>query len=208
MAQSARAPVINDQRATVTTAGGQQLVIDTLQPANADLSISTQVPNGYGYNETAVGEMMTHRLKVEAPGGPATVRFLHVLQGVDAGAAVAPVTSIESSSGTAFAGAVVKETVVLFPVEWGAAFSGVTYSVPATVNQHLITGLTPSAGYDVVQQLVNGQVQVTITPNGSMFTADSGGVLVASNQLTAASLAGGTVAPALTERLYLPLATR
>lgn len=202
------APVINDKRATVTTAGGQQLVIDTLQPVNADLSVSSQAPNGYGYNETAQGESMTHRLKVEAPGGPATVRFLHVLQGLDGGVTAGPATLIESSSGPPFTGAVVNDTVVLFPVEWGAAFSGVTYNAPAGVNQHLITGLAPNAGYDVTQQLVNGQVQVTITPNGSLFTTDSGGVLAVSNQLAVAGLVGGTVAPPLAERLYLPLAAR
>lgn len=199
------APVINGKRATVTTAGGQQLVIDALQPANADLSISTQLPNGYGYNETAVGEMMTHRLKVEAPGGPATVRFLHVLQGLDAGATAAPATLIESSSGTAFAGAVVNETVVLFPVEWGATFSSVTYSAPVGVGKHLITGLTPNAGYAVTQQTSNGQVQMTITANGATVTADNGGVLVITGQVGAA----GQMAPlAGAAHVYLPVANR
>lgn len=201
------APVINGQRATMTTASGQQLVIDTLQPANAALSVSSQVPNGYGYNETALGEMMTRRLLVEAPGGPATVRFLHVLQGADAGVTAGPATLIESSSGTPFAGAVVNDTVVLFPVEWGAAFTGVTYSAPATVTKHLITGLIPNAGYDVTQQLVNGQLQVTISPNGATVTADSGGVLVVTAQ-GAAGLADSAGATAPTERLYLPLMMR
>jgi len=76
------APTFNGARTTVTT-GTQQLVVDTVLPATPLITVDTQIPNGNGYTESAEYEPMTRRLKVDAPGGPAVARFLHVLQGAD-----------------------------------------------------------------------------------------------------------------------------
>jgi hypothetical protein len=161
---------------TMTTAGGQQLVVTTLLPADADITTEPAEPleeNG----EPAQGEPMQFRLRVEAPGGPRDVRFLHILQGLDAGGAADTVTLIESSGGTAFAGAVVAGTAVLFPVEIGTEVTELTYTVPAGSSRHLITGLVPDAGYDIETEDANGERAVTIRA-GSAQTADAGGVLV------------------------------
>ena len=70
---------------TATTTSGQHLVVTTLLPTDA--AISSEPAEALEENsEPAVGEPMHVRLRVEAPGGPTDVRFLHVLQGVDAGA--------------------------------------------------------------------------------------------------------------------------
>ena len=72
---------------------------------------------------------------------------------------------------------------MLFPVDLDAPFTSTTYVVPAELSPlsggsaHLITGLTPDGGYDVTEQAAGGAVRVTVSP-GTMFRADSGGVLL------------------------------
>ena len=170
------APIIVGHHVTVTTAGAQTLAVDTLLPTTATLSFDNSVPNGAGYDETAVGEMMHYRLQVEAPGGPAAVRFLHVLQGLDAGAAPAPVTAVQSASGIPYAGAIISDTAVLFPVNFGdsGAFS---VSLPATVTAFLITGLLPNAGVTLTVQPAGAGQTLSVTPGGQTYRADGGGVL-------------------------------
>lgn len=94
-------------------------------------------------DEVAEDEPMQYRLRVEAAGGPADVRFLHVLEGADAAASATAVSLVQSTSGTSFDGAVVGETAILFPVNLNDAFTGLTHHVPVTVSTHYITGLTP-----------------------------------------------------------------
>ena len=48
----------------------------------------------------------------------------------------------------AFDAAVVKGTLVAFPVDLGGAFSSVTFDVPNTTKAFLVTGLVPNASYD------------------------------------------------------------
>ena len=119
---------------------------------------------------------MRFRLRVEAPGGPRETRFLHVLQGGDAGTAADPAVTIESGPGTPFVGAVVAGTVVLFPVDIGVEASEVTYAAPAGTVRRLVTGLVPGGGYDIETQTVGGDVTVTIRP-GSTLIANDGGLL-------------------------------
>jgi len=201
------APVIIGQRATMTSPKGQQLVIDTLLPTAATVTTDTQKPNDQGYDETAVGETMRVRLKVEAPGGPATTRFLHVLQGLDGNATPLATTNL-ATSGTPFAGVILSDTAVLFPVNvghipTGDAFAGATltsttYLVPSGVKQHYITGLTPNTAYTVVTQTVTSNVQITLTPGGALYVTDGGGVLSFTLDTT----------PLPLKKLYLPLMRR
>lgn len=165
------APTFNGTRTSVATAT-QQLVVDTLLPAGALISVDAQIPNEVGYNETAEYEQMTRRLKVDAPGGPASTRFLHVLQGADSGATVAAAQLVSSTAGTSFQGAAIGSIVAMFPVNRTAAFTGLSYPVPGGVTTHYITGLTPGATYTAT--VASGQM--TVTTGGSLY-ADSGGVL-------------------------------
>ena len=120
--------VVTGNRTRMVTATGQQLFVNTLLPANATI---TSAPREALGSDPAIGEPMQFRLEVEAPGGPASARFLHVLQGADAGASADAVALVQSTSGNAFAGAVVKNTAVMFPVDVSTTFTGVTYQVPA-----------------------------------------------------------------------------
>jgi hypothetical protein len=160
---------VSGQQSTVTTASGQQLFVTTLLPADATIAMDTSPPL---QDEPAYYDVMHFRLKVEATGAPADVRFLHVLQGADAGAAALATQVIASSGGTAYAGALVGTTAVVFPQSLGEEPQSVTYSAPGAT-QHYITGLTPNGAYSVA---LNG-AELTVTAGGDQ-QADAGGVLV------------------------------
>ncbi len=166
---------VSGKQATMTTEKGQQLFVTTLLPQDA--IVASEPVDTYGEENTAQEEPMKYRLRVEAPGGPQNVRFLNVLQGADAGASPDPATLIESTGGTPYAGAVAHGVAVMFPVDLGDNFSSLTYTAPSDATAHLITGLTPNAGYDAEVTSTGGSVQVSVKP-GSKYTADDGGVLV------------------------------
>lgn len=166
--------VVSGTRATMTTASGQKLFVSTLLPVNATI---TSEPDTVVAGNVANFEPMNFRLRVEAPGGPQTVRFLHVLQGADAGANPNPVALVQSSSGVPFVGAQVANTVIMFPVDVGLPPAGFTYTASLATTTHVLTGLAPKGGYTVAMQNVSGNLQVTITSGGTSY-ADSGGVLV------------------------------
>ena len=112
------------------------MFVTALLPENAALTAVNK--NEQHIEDTAAGnDPMKVRLRVDAPGNPQAVRFLHVLQGADAGAD--GVTAIKSEDG-AFEGAVVRGTAVHFPVNLGAAHTQLAYVAPAGVTRHLITG--------------------------------------------------------------------
>lgn len=166
--------VITGTQAAVTMPSGQKLFSTTLLPTNA---IITSEPYTNLAGDLAPLESMLYRLRVEAPDGPATARFLHVLQGAEPNTVADSTTLVQSTKGTPFAGTVVASTAVLFPVDLGASFAGTTYGVPAPVGTHLITGLAPNAGYTAVRAAAGTGETVTISVGGPSLT-DSGGVLV------------------------------
>ena len=168
--------VVAGSVSTMTTAGGQQLVVTTLLPADAEITSEPAV-SLEETGEVALGEPMQFRLRVEAPGGPREARFLHVLQGSDAGTAPDPIMLIENGAGPPYVGVVVAGTAVLFPVDVGVEVSELTYAVPTGTVRHLITGLVPGGGYDVETQTANGELNVTIRA-GAAQVADAGGLLV------------------------------
>lgn len=182
--QLPRPAVVSGQRATMQTAGGQQLFVAALLPANAALTAVNSVEQLI--EETAAADdPMTVRLRTDAPGDPRAVRFLHVLQGADAGAAADATAVIRSEDG-AFEGAVVAGTAALFPVTLGTAPVQVAYTAPAGITRHLITGLTPDAGYTVQTEPAGSGIRVTVQPGGDQ-RADRGGVLVIGGEAAAIS---------------------
>lgn len=81
----------------MTSAGGQQLAIDTLLPAGATMQMVDPAQENIG--ETgAANDPMTQRLYVEAPSA-ASVRFLHLVQGADGSAELATGTAFRSNDG-------------------------------------------------------------------------------------------------------------
>ena len=173
---------VSGGRTTVETPGGQRLFVSTLLPRDATLAVTpaTILSCGgapAGAESAAVDDPVRTFLSVEAPGGPASTRFLHVLEGADGGASPSSVALLQSSAGTSHAGAAVRGTAVLFPVDLGGSFSGVTYEVPSGVTAHKVTGLSAGAAYRVVSvPAAGGGATVTVSPGGEVV-ADSGGVL-------------------------------
>ena len=172
----ANEPVVAGNRSLVTLGSGQQVFVTTLLPDGAVIA-SEADPDPPLTGSVADFEPMRFRLRVEAPGNPQRTRFLHVIQGADPGAAADGVSLVRSSSGTPFAGALVHDTLVLFPENLETPFMSLAYAVTTNVAAHWITGLTPNQGYRVESQLLGTNLSVTITTGGGAMT-DSGGVLV------------------------------
>ncbi len=166
-------PVINGHTATAITPAGQRIFVQSLLPVTGVLSY---VPEGGTLSSIAQMEVMSGRLVVEDPAKPTDVRFLHVVQGADTANGMIAATTIASSAGTAFDGAVVGNTVALFPVNLAASFAGTSYSAPATTTRHYVTGLTPGAGYTVAASSDGVTAQLTVVSGGPL-AADSAGVL-------------------------------
>jgi hypothetical protein len=165
-------PVASGKLVTVTTPKGQKLFVQSLLPAGGVITISPAET----YAHVADSEPTRFRILVEDPRSPREVRFLHVLEGADATSSPAAVKLVQSSAGTAFTGAVVGASAVIFPTDLAAPFTRVTYALPGGTIGQLVTGLTPGAGYEVIQKAAGPGVEVTITPGGALH-ADAGGVL-------------------------------
>lgn len=174
--QFTAAPFISGSDVTVITPGQQKIYLSNLLPSGA---VVTGFPSEK-LNVLAELEQTTHELKIEDPSNPSDIRFLNVIQGADGSVSKDPVLLIQSSSGTEFEGAVVKNTALMFIKVWNAAFSLTSYSIPVSVTTQIVSGLTPDAGYDV--KLVSNGIDfdVTITP-GDDLVADEGGVLCIDN---------------------------
>jgi hypothetical protein len=182
-------PTIKGNTATLV-ANGQQLTVQVLQPATAALAeqhYSTATTPEF----TIIAELdpARDRLVIADSAMPASTRFLTVLQGTDQGVAADKATRVASSSGFPFEGAVVADTVVLFPTTT-ATVTAFSYTVPASVTRHLITGLAPNAGYQVVFGAAAGVTTVAVAPGGSHF-ADVGGVLDLGFAASASATQGG-----------------
>ena len=165
-------PTLTNRQARASTDSGQQLFVTSLLPTGVTITSDALTPDAHG---EANGEPMRYRLQVEASGDPQITQFLHVLQGADSGADPDPAGLLQSTSGPSFAGALIDETAVLFPVSLETPFSDLVYTVPDGTRS-LITGLTPASRYDVLTQTVGSNTQITIRA-GSTHQADSGGVL-------------------------------
>ncbi len=127
--QLPRAATVGGLRATMATAKGQQLFVTTVLPGNATMTMADPSTDNVG-ETVATEEPMTQRLMVQAPAG-AKARFLHVLQGADAGSAALSATAVRSSAGSAFEGVAVGGSLVLFPVEAAQSFTSLSYTAPA-----------------------------------------------------------------------------
>ena len=161
-----------------TMPSGQQLFINSLLPANGTVSINSL---SNVVTTAAEGDPCHFRLTIEDTSNPTDIRFLHVLQGADAGVVADATTYAQSTSGSAFEGVVVRGSEVLFPViVLSNNFTSVSYTAPAGVTNHYLAGLTPNARYAVTLQASGGLLQVTVAP-GSGIAADNAGLLAFDN---------------------------
>ncbi|MFO0756450.1 MAG: hypothetical protein U0359_08160 [Byssovorax sp.] len=165
-------PVANKQKGGPSPE--QQLFVTTLLPEKIVLRASS--PEELGKEPLTV-DPMKFVLSIEADGGPTDARFLHVLEGADAGKSADPAMRMTVNQTSAplspYDGALVKGTVVLFARRLGEGFNGMSYTAPAGT-KHIITGLPANAAFSVNK---DGAGKVTLTPGGAL-QSDGGGVLV------------------------------
>lgn len=169
------APAVSGRTAEAVTPRGQHLFFQTLLPEDARV---TAVPVE-DVDDPAEMEPTTHRIVVEDPTHPTRVRFLHVLQGADAGAPMDVAARVESDDAD-FEGALVAGVVVLFRAEPENRSGPLSYRVPPTATRHLITGLTSRTSYDVSVVTSEAGVQIHITPGSSHETDDAGVLAIGS----------------------------
>ena len=166
-------PVINGNVATETLPSGQQLFVQTLLPAAP--SITARYAAG---DLTTVAELEPSQyvMTVQDASNPTDTRFLHVLQGADAGTAMVPATHMQSSTGTEFDGAAFGSIAVYFPVNANPPSASTTLSAPTGVHTVFVTGLAPNTSYGATVT-PNGNANVVTIGAGSKATTDSAGVL-------------------------------
>ncbi|MGO8671129.1 MAG: hypothetical protein ACLQVD_07175 [Capsulimonadaceae bacterium] len=168
-------PVISGTTSTETMADGQQLFIQTLLPASPQITARYAAGD---LNPIADQEPTQYVLSVEDPTLPTTTRILNVLEAADPGTARVAATHVQSSTGTAFDGAVFGVYAVYFPVNTPVSLVTTTLSAPAGVTTMLITGLAPNGVYGTSVKAAGTGNTVTLTPGGTGSTADAAGVLV------------------------------
>jgi hypothetical protein len=173
--QTPSVATVSGKLSTATTSKGQKLFVTTLLPESPVIAAEKYTATKEWETQPAEFEPMLATLRVEPQTMAKDVHFLHVLQGGGAGATADAATLIRAKGSSPFAGAVVKGTLVLFPVD-ARPVSEVSFTTPAGVTKHLVTGLAPNAGYDVVRKPAGGGEEVTVRP-GSAAKADEGGVL-------------------------------
>jgi hypothetical protein len=167
-------PTIQGNVATETMASGQQLFVQTLLPASPTI---TSVYAAGNLNPIAQLEPTQYVMTVQDASLPKDTRFLHVLQGANSGVSMAPALHVQSTSGTLFDGAVVNGTAVYFPVTVNSSFATTTFAVPAGVHTAFISGLMPGSAYGASTAASGGGTVITVTPNGTGYSADSAGLL-------------------------------
>jgi hypothetical protein len=162
-------PAINGKVATETLPSGQQLFVQSLLPLAGTIAARNVVSD-----LTTIAELEDARfvMTIQDPTNPADTRFLHVLQGADAGTGMVPATYAQSTAGTAFDGAIFGGTAVWFPVNAANSPVAATLPAPAGVHTAMVTGLAPNGSYSVT---VTGNA-ITIAA-GAGSTADAAGVL-------------------------------
>lgn len=169
-------PVISGNLATETMPDGQRLFIQTLLPASPEITSMNGAANLASASDL---EPTKYVLTVQDPTMPVNTRFLHVLEGANAGVPVVAATHIQSSSGTPFDGAAFGAIAVFFPVNVGTVAT-TTFTIPFTNGAVKIAGLTPGAAYGVTTAASGKTTILTLKPGGTGALADSAGLLTIS----------------------------
>ena len=119
---------------------------------------------------------MLYHLEVDSE-NKAEERFLHVLQGADAGAQALPTALVTVADGT-YEGAIVGTTLALFPVHTDVPVNALTYEVSGALTTHIITGLMPNTSYNVTLKLVDSGIAVMLVTGDGMMSDGAGVLLV------------------------------
>jgi hypothetical protein len=178
-------PAMNGNVITTSTPGGQKLYITSLLPAGATF---TPISIAGALTTVADLEPCQYRMVIQDTNDPVDERFLHVFQGADSGVQPDGAILIRSTAGTPMDGVVFGNSVVLFIVDTAMQFNGTTYTVPANVSRHFITGCVPDGFYKVTSANTANGLAVAIAPSVSGSQADAAGVLAMSALVTTAPL--------------------
>jgi gliding motility-associated-like protein len=201
--------------ATVPAANNQYLHITNLLPANAVITPKNYTHDGdaNGYDEPAANDPMTHRLMVEDPSNPLSVRFLHVLQGRDQAQPALPASWVATTDNQ-YEGATVGERLILFKRDLNTVYPAtLEFAAPGQVESVILTGIRPLTSYAVSIMLQpDGSRLVTVT-EAPGYTADNGGTVFFSlitepRNITDASQLAGITVPVGTAFNDLPLPTQ
>lgn len=164
-------PAISGTTASAVASDGTtpkgRLFVNTLLPAGA-APVAADIEDG----DPAPYEDMKARIIVSAPGDPTETRFLHVVQAADLAVLTGDATQLITSTGSAYEGAVIGARCVMFRKTHGINELPLSFTVPPTVTEFVITGLDRFTGYDIA----NNSGAITITA-GTQRHSDGGGVL-------------------------------
>lgn len=172
--QTPASVVVRGKQAIARTAGGQELAVTQVLPEAGTLVLDAV--DKASDDEAAEGEPMKRRLRAEAPARGLEARFLHVLQGQDAGASTDAVDRTEARGAVATDGVVLRGTSYVFLRSLGPAPREVVFAAPSGTGHHVVTGLAPHGRYDTSVASEGGRVVVTVR-NGSARGADGAGTL-------------------------------
>jgi hypothetical protein len=162
---------ITGNRVDMQTAQGQYFTITSLLPANATISVSELQDEASA--PPARFDPMAYRLEV-ASDGSQRVNFLHVLNAYDDAGQALPTALLTPSEGDNYEGVDANAVVVLFAKDVTLPFTSIAYSVSNPTATHIITGLVPNSGVDVVFGNEGREVRVSA---GNTYTADASGVV-------------------------------
>lgn len=165
---------VRGKQAVARTAGGQELVITQALPEAGLLALDPV--DKAADEEAAEGEPMKRRVRAEGPTRGLETRFLHVLQGQDAGASTDAVERTEARGATATDGVVLRGTSYVFVRALGPAPKELAFAAPSGTGHHVVTGLAPHGRYDTSVASEGGKAVVTIR-SGSAREADAAGTL-------------------------------
>jgi hypothetical protein len=202
-------PQISGSTVTSVAPGNQRLFVSSVLPAAKTLAIVTTDPEinptrGNLWSLGAEDPILQHRqyvdpasgqpvpgefenfatrLRIDATGGPADVRFLTVLQGADANGVRDPATAFTS---TAFAGctlpdggydgAVVGSSAFAFRRDLDSTAQCLEYAVALAANDHFVSNLTPYGAYSATRTVVGASQRIRLVAGGNL-RADGAGVL-------------------------------
>ena len=159
---------VTGPNSTMTSPGGQKLLITTLLPSPARIVASPYQRDEKQWDtKPADHEPMLADLSVEPTADSKEAEFLHVIQ---AGKA-ATTTTIRAKN---IVGAVVGDTAVVFAVNPVKALDEVSFALAKPVRRYIVTGLTPATSYSI--NSAGGKVTVRKAKDGTK--SDSGGVLL------------------------------
>jgi hypothetical protein len=127
----------------LTRSGNQKVYWTQLEPNGSSPSLDATYSDGNATNDWEI----YGRIKVDA-GSVQSARFLSVLQWGPANLSAPALSTVASSSGTAFEGALDGSSLVMFMHDWPSTFTTTTYPASGASTQY-VADLAPNTTYAI-----------------------------------------------------------